>query len=65
MRPEDGKTPVDAAGEDIASQVYATLRRDHAGKKLARRIKPRVAIHRLPIKSAGRGLISGDGALHA
>lgn len=57
MMLEDGKTLADVAGEDIASQVYAILKRNHAEEKFARRIKPWAAIHSLSIKSEHQGPI--------
>lgn len=57
MMLEDGKTLAEVAGEDIASQVYAILKRNHAEEKFARRIKPWAAIHSLSIKSEHQGPI--------
>lgn len=57
MMLEDGKTLADVAGEEIASQVYAILKRNHAEEKFARRIKPWAAIHSLSIKSEHQGPI--------
>lgn len=57
MMLEDGKTLAEVAGEEIASQVYAVLKRNHAEEKFARRIKPWAAIHSLSIKSEHQGPI--------
>ena len=51
------QTLAEVAGEELAQEVYAILRRNYADEEFARRVKPWAAIHSIAIKSEHKGPI--------